>query len=93
VALDMRPASPCFGKWEAVELSAQNARALFIDAGIAHGYITLSDDTELLYHMAGFFEPDLARVVRWNDPAFAIQWPMPPAVISPRDANAPDFVS
>lgn len=93
VALDMRPASPCFGKWEAVELSAQNARALFIDAGIAHGYITLSDDTELLYHMAGLFEPDLARVVRWNDPAFAIQWPMPPAVISPRDANAPDFVS
>lgn len=92
VALDMRVGSPTFGKWEAVELSAQNARSLFIDAGIAHGFISLCDDAEILYHMGGLYMPDAARIVRWNDPAFAVQWPMPPVVISPRDANAPDFV-
>ena len=91
VALDVRAGSPTFGKWEAVELSAQNGRAFYIDAGIAHGFISLTDDTELLYHMGGFFEPDLARVVRWNDPMFNIFWPMRPITMSPRDANAPDF--
>lgn len=91
VALDMRNGSPTFGKWEAVELSAENSRALFIDAGIAHGFITLQDCAEILYHMAGFFAPEHARIVRWNDPRFAIHWPMQPLVISPRDAGAPDF--
>ncbi len=91
VALDVRAGSPTFGQWEAVELSGQNGRALFIDGGIAHGFISQTDGTELLYHMGGFYEPDLARVVRWNDPAFGINWPLPPAIISPRDANAPDF--
>ncbi len=88
VALDVRTGSPTFGKWEAVELNTQNARALYIDAGIAHGFISLTDDTELLYHMGGFYEPALARVVRWNDPMFNIAWPMEPIVISPTDANA-----
>lgn len=88
VALDVRTGSPTFGKWEAVELSAQNSKALFIDGGIAHGFISLTDDTELLYHMGGFYEPTLARVVRWNDPMFNIAWPMEPIVISPTDANA-----
>ena len=91
VALDVRVGSPTFGKWEAVELSAQNSKALFIDGGIAHGFISLTDDTELLYHMGGFFEPDLARIVRWNDPVFAIKWPIPPIIMAPRDTNAPDF--
>ncbi|MEQ1887859.1 MAG: dTDP-4-dehydrorhamnose 3,5-epimerase [Alphaproteobacteria bacterium] len=91
VALDARACSPTFGKWEAVELDAQYGRALFIDAGIAHGFISLTDDTELLYHMGGYYEPDLARTVRWNDPAFAIRWPMAPVIISPRDAEAPDY--
>ena len=91
VALDIRAGSPSFGKWEAVELSAANARAFYIDAGIAHGFICLSDDVDLLYHMGGFYQPEAARTVRWNDPAFFIQWPMPPIVISPADAAAPDF--
>jgi dTDP-4-dehydrorhamnose 3,5-epimerase len=91
VALDVRAGSPTFGKWIAKELSAQNGHALFIDSGIAHGFHTLTDDTELLYHMGGFYDPDMARVVRWNDPRFNIAWPMPPIIISPRDANAPDF--
>ena len=91
VALDIRPGSPTFGKWQAVELHSDSGRALFIDAGIAHGFISLTDDANLLYHMGGFYDPDLARCVRWNDPAFAIDWPLEPAVISERDANAPDF--
>lgn len=91
VALDVRSGSPTFGKWEAVELSADNARALYIGPGIAHGFITLADDTDLLYHMAAFYQPELARAVRWNDPAFNISWPIAPVVISPADANAPDY--
>lgn len=91
VALDMRDGSPTFGKWEAVELNAENNRALFIDGGIAHGFLTLQDDAEVLYHMAGFYAPEHGRIVRWNDPRFAIRWPMPPRVISPRDASAPDY--
>ncbi len=91
VALDMRAGSPSFGKWQAVELSAANARALYIDAGIAHGFISLTDDAVLLYHMGGFHAPEAARIVRWNDPAFHIAWPMPPSVISPRDSTAPDY--
>ncbi|MSP43002.1 MAG: dTDP-4-dehydrorhamnose 3,5-epimerase [Alphaproteobacteria bacterium] len=91
VALDMRVGSRTFGKWEAVELSAQSARALFIDGGIAHGFISLGDDTDLLYHMGAFYQPELARTVRWNDPMFNIHWPMQPAAISPGDASAPDY--
>lgn len=92
VALDVRRGSKTFGKWEAFELSQENARAVFIDAGIAHGFITLSDDAELLYHMAGYYTPDAGQTVRWNDPAFNIAWPMPPVTLSPADAAAPDFI-
>lgn len=91
VALDMRPGSNTFGQWEALELSAENARALLLEAGIAHGFITLTDDAELLYHMGGVYAPQAARTVRWNDPMFKIAWPMPPAIISPQDATAPDY--
>ena len=91
VALDIRPGSPTFRKWHAVELRSDDGSALFIDAGIAHGFISLTDNADLLYHMGGFYDPDLARCVRWNDPAFAIDWPLEPTVISERDANAPDF--
>ncbi len=92
VALDVRAGSPTFGKWEAVELRAQEGRALFIDAGVAHGFISLTGDTQVLYHMGGYYQAELSRIVRWNDPMFNIVWPMRPAVISPRDAGAPDFV-
>ena len=91
VALDMRTGSPTFGKWEAVELSAENARALYIGGGIAHGFITLTGDTDLLYHMGAFYQPALARQVRWNDPAFSIVWPIAPVVMSPADASVPDY--
>lgn len=93
VALDVRPGSPTFGTWQGFELSAENGRALFIDAGIAHGFITLTDDAELLYHMGGFYDSALARCVRWNDPEFAIKWPLAPVIMSERDAGAADFNS
>lgn len=92
VAVDLRPSSPTFKKWTAVELTAGNHRALYIPAGCAHGFLTLEDDTEVLYHIAGDYAPASAAGVRWNDPAFGIDWPAAPAVISDADAAYPDFV-
>jgi len=91
VALDLRPDSPTRGRWTACELDAERRNALHIPAGCAHGFLTLTDDCELLYLMGAPFVAGLARGVRWNDPAFAIDWPADPAVIAPRDANYPDF--
>ncbi|TCS64991.1 dTDP-4-dehydrorhamnose 3,5-epimerase [Varunaivibrio sulfuroxidans] len=91
VAVDLRPASPTFRDWFGVELSAQNRRALFVPPGCAHGFLSLRDDTEVLYLMGEYYEPALAQGVRWDDPAFAIAWPIAPAVIAPRDRDYPDF--
>jgi len=91
VAVDLRPDSPGFRRWTGHELSADNLRALYIPPGCAHGFITLTDDCELLYLMGAFYDPGLQRGVRWNDPAFAIDWPLAPAVIAARDAGYPDF--
>lgn len=91
VALDLRPASPTFRQWVGAELSADNGRALLIGAGMAHGFITLADDTDVLYQIDRIFEPGHGRGVRWNDPAFGIEWPTAPVVLSERDAGYPDF--
>ena len=91
VAVDLRTESSTFRRWVGKELSADNHRALFLPAGCAHGFVTLTDDTEVSYLMGAAYDPALARGVRWNDPAFAIDWPLQPAVISDRDANFPDF--
>jgi dTDP-4-dehydrorhamnose 3,5-epimerase len=64
----------------------------YIPEGFAHGFQTLEDDTEVLYQMSAFYAPDAGRGARWNDPAFAIDWPLPVAVISERDRTYPDFV-
>ena len=90
VALDIRPGSPTHGRHVAVTLSAEAGNALLIPAGCAHGFLTLADDTVLEYIIDAPFAPDLARGLRWNDPAFAIPWPAEPAVISERDAGWPD---
>lgn len=90
VAVDLRPDSPTYLKWTGAELSADNGRALLIGAGMAHGFITLEADTDVLYQIDRMFEPGHGRGVRWNDRAFAIAWPRPPAVISERDATYPD---
>jgi dTDP-4-dehydrorhamnose 3,5-epimerase len=91
VALDLRPGSPTYRRWFGVELSADNARALFIPEGLAHGFLTLEPDTDVLYQISPKFAPGHEEGVRWNDPAFAIAWPQAPALISERDATYPDY--
>jgi dTDP-4-dehydrorhamnose 3,5-epimerase len=91
VAVDLRPDSPTHRRWTAAELSAENARALLIPEGVAHGFLTLEADTDVLYQIAPKFEPGREAGVRWNDPAFAIAWPFPPMLISDRDAAYPDY--
>ena len=92
VLLDLRPESPSYLRHEPVELDESNRDAVYIPPGIAHGFQTLADSTEVLYQMSDFFAPELAAGVRWNDPVFGIKWPMAaPIVISARDANYPDF--
>jgi dTDP-4-dehydrorhamnose 3,5-epimerase len=93
VALDLRPDSPSFRQWVGVELSNENGRAIYLPEGIAHGFLTLEPDTEVLYFMSREFVSGYEAGVRWNDPAFGIAWPATPAAISERDARYPDFTS
>jgi len=90
VALDLRPGSPTYRRWTSAELSADNARALLIPEGVAHGFLTLEPDTDVLYQIDPAFRPGHEAGVRWDDPAFGIAWPAAPALISPRDATYPD---
>lgn len=92
VAVDLRPDSPTHRRWVAVELSAHNARAVLIPEGVAHGFLTLEPETDVVYQIAPRYEPGHGRGVRWNDPAFAIAWPAEPKVISPRDAAYADYL-
>jgi len=91
--IDLRPSSPTYTKHFAVELTAESGRSLYVPAGFAHGFVTLKDGSDVLYQMSSYYEPSSARGVRWNDPAFAIPWPVIDPTLHPRDANYPDFVS
>jgi dTDP-4-dehydrorhamnose 3,5-epimerase len=92
VIVDLRPDSATFLGHVAIELNAATHEALYIPPLVAHGFQTLADDTEVLYLMTDYFAPQLGWGVRWNDPAFAIDWPMASvSVIAPRDAGYPDF--
>jgi dTDP-4-dehydrorhamnose 3,5-epimerase len=93
VAVDLRPHSPTYCRWHGVELTGENRLGLYIPAGLAHGFQTLRADTELLYLMGNEYVAQAARGVRWDDPAFAIEWPASdvPRTISTRDASYPDF--
>ena len=84
VALDLET-----GRWFSIELSGDNFRMLFIPAGLAHGYMTLENDSEVTYLLSGGYKPEAAEGVRWDDPAFGIDWPMPPVRLSERDRNWP----
>src|SRR5207248_5815659 len=75
VVVDLRPGSPTFKDWIGVDLTAANRRMLYVPEGFGHGFLTLKDDTEVFYQMSEFYHPELARGVRWNDPAFNISWP------------------
>jgi dTDP-4-dehydrorhamnose 3,5-epimerase len=91
VVLDLRPSSPTFGRHAAVELRPENRRIVVLPEGCAHGFLTLEPGTLMLYLVTAPYDPVRERGVRWDDPAFAIEWPHPPRVISPRDAALPDF--
>jgi dTDP-4-dehydrorhamnose 3,5-epimerase len=91
VVIDLRRGSPAYCQWIGVELSAANGRALYIPAGVAHGFQTLEDNTDLYYHMGEFYDPALGAGVRWNDPAFGIAWPIADPVLSEKDAAYPDY--
>jgi len=90
--VDLRPDSSTYREWSWVELSAQNGRSLYVPEGFAHGYLTLTENTEVFYQVSEFYSPGHERGIRWNDPAFRIQWPIEPLIISPKDASHPDFV-
>lgn len=93
VAVDVRADSPSYRRWHGVELTAENRLALYVPAGLAHGFQTLSDDAEVLYQMGAPYVADAMRGVRFDDPAFAIEWPAPDGerIVSERDRSFPNF--
>ena len=94
VIIDLRPDSSTFKKWIGVELTAENRRALYVPEGFAHGFQTLVPDCEVHYLVTEFYTPSAEGGVRWNDPAFGIEWPDPMhAFLSEKDAGWPDFES
>jgi dTDP-4-dehydrorhamnose 3,5-epimerase len=93
VIIDLRPQSPTFTQWLGVELTADNYRMLYVPEGFAHGFYTLVDEVEVAYQVSQSYTPEAERGVRWNDPAFAIDWPGPVITISDKDRQWPDFVA
>ena len=91
VVVDLRRDSQTYRNWIAVVLTAEKRNMVYVPEGCGHGFLTLSDDTEVFYQMSEFYSPESARGVRWNDPAFQISWPAEIKVISERDRTYPDF--
>ncbi|MEO6362839.1 MAG: dTDP-4-dehydrorhamnose 3,5-epimerase [Caldimonas sp.] len=91
VAVDIRPGSASFGQWAGVELSAENRKQLWIPAGLAHGFLVLSDTADFLYKTTAYYEPAFERALRWDDPEVGIAWPDAgqPPIVSAKDAAAP----
>jgi dTDP-4-dehydrorhamnose 3,5-epimerase len=91
VGVDLRPESSTYCRWFGLELRADGPRMLYLPVGVAHGLQALSDECEVLYMMGHRFVPDAQRGVRWDDPSFAIDWPLPVTSISEKDRSYPDF--
>ena len=92
VAVDIRRASPTFGRWVGVTLSAENRHMLWVPPGFAHGYLVLSDSADFLYKVTDFWAPEHERAIRWDDPTVGVRWPLPAGaqpVLSGKDAAAP----
>lgn len=92
VLVDVRPASATFGRWASFDLRAENPNGLYVPAGIAHGYQTLADDTELHYLFSERYRSEAACGIAYDSPELAIAWPQAPSVISERDRGLPPFV-
>ncbi len=93
VVVDLRPDSPTRRRWLGFELSAEEGRMVFVPEGCAHGFLTLTDETDVLYMMTEAHVPTAGRGFRFDDPSIGIEWPEPVAVISDRDAGYPDLGS
>ena len=92
VIIDLRQQSKTYCRWFAATLDAQSGQAIYIPVGVAHGFQTLTDDSEIVYHIDPAFFADAGRGVRWNDPAFGVTWPdANQRILSARDAGYPDF--
>lgn len=89
VAVDLRPASPTYKKWVAVELSAENKKQLLIPRGFGHGFVTLTDDVEFLYKADNYYAPEADGGIRWNDPEIGVDWGVENPILSQKDENAP----
>lgn len=92
VMIDLRQASPTFKSWYAAELTAENRRMLYIPEGFAHGFLTLEDNSAVVYQMSEFYHEECAEGIRWNDPGIAIDWPFSPAVIAIKDTMYSDYL-
>lgn len=91
VIIDLRPESETFKQWFGIELTAENHTMLFVPRGFAHGFVTLVDDCEVMYEVSQFYTPEADSGVRYNDPAFGIEWPTEILEVTEKDANHPDF--
>jgi dTDP-4-dehydrorhamnose 3,5-epimerase len=92
VIIDLRPESPTYKRWLGVELTADNHKMLYVPEGFAHGYQTLMDNTETFYQASQFYSPESERGLRYDDPAFAIEWPIDVQVISDKDKSWSDYL-
>ena len=91
VILDLRPDSPNYGEWFGEILNAENRRMMYVPRGFAHGFMTLTENTEVLYFSSEFYNSNLEKGIRYNDPKFDIDWPIKPTEVSMKDSNWEDF--
>jgi dTDP-4-dehydrorhamnose 3,5-epimerase len=94
VVVDVRQGSPTFGRWFGIELTADNRRMLYVPGGCAHGYLTMEDGSEVEYPVSEPYHPEAERGIRWNDPAFRVEWPdVGTLTMSDKDKAWPDFTA
>ena len=91
VAVDLRPDSPTYRRWEGHELDGERHRQLFMPAGFGHGFCLLSDEADVLYRLSSYYDPELETGVAWDDPEIGIEWPIADPVLSERDRSAPSL--
>ena len=89
--IDLRINSKTFGKWHAEELTSKNRKMLFVPKGFGHGFISLLDNSEIIYFVSERYNPNCEIGIRWNDPTFNIKWPMKPNIVSKKDSSLPDY--